>query len=155
MQIRSGFQQDTHDIRVSLGNGPHERGLVLRAFLCIRVGAVEKQRPYRGEIALAGGDHERCAAGVRRDVRVAARRQQFRDHGRVAGSGSDPERCDAQIVLRVHGRAGSDQQVRRIEVIQVGSPVQGGRAVALPRIRIGVMLARSVRTVVASPFLTA
>ena len=118
-------------------NGPHERGLSLCAFPRVHVGAVGEQRPYRGDVALAGGDHQRCAAGVRRDVRVGARLQQFRDHCRAAARRRDPERGDAQIVRRVHGRAGPDQQVRRVEVVQVGGPMEGGGAVALPCIHVG------------------
>ena len=55
----------------------------------------------------------------------------------LPGRGRDPERRDAQVVRGVYGRAASDQQIRRFEVVQVSSPVEGGRAVALPRIHVG------------------
>ena len=137
VHIRAGFQQGPHDLRMPPRNAPHERRLSLRAFGRVHVRAVGEQRPHRGDVALAGGDHERCAAGARRDVRIAARRQQLGDHGRAAARRRYPDRRDAQIVCGVHVRAGADQQVGRLEVIQVGGPVEGGGAVALPHVDIG------------------
>ena len=52
--------------------------------------------------------------------------------------GRDPERRGAQIVRGVDGRAGADQQARRLQIIKVGGPVEGGGAVPLPHVHVGV-----------------
>ena len=137
--VGSALDKRDDDVRVSLGCRPHQRRLVVRALLRVDVCSLCQQRLHGFRRSGTRTVHEHRLAAQERRVRIRVRRQQLLDHGRAAVRAGQVERRDPDVVRDIHVRAGLNQQLRCIQIVQVHGPVECRRAITLRRIHVGVL----------------
>ena len=129
-------EQRLHNGWMPLGDGPHQRRLVLRGLGGVHVRTVREQRRHGLRVPRAGAAHQDGLARRHGGPRIGACRQQEIHHLRVRVGAGERQRDDA---VRVGGPgvcAPVDQQASRLDVVEIGGPVQRGRAVRLRRVHV-------------------
>ena len=114
-------------------------------FLRVEIGAGLREHLYRVDASGARRVHQRRFSGVHeiyRVVRLGACLEKLLDDGRAALLSSERQRSDAKIVFRIDFRAGAHQQCGRVGVVQIGRPMEGGRAIALRALTSAPLLIR-------------
>ena len=99
----------------------------------MHVCAVLQQQPGRFDIAGARHRHERGLPFCVRGVGIRARGQQCADDCAVAGHRREAHRGDAELVGRLHVRAGSNQLLHRVDIRRVHGTMQRRGAIGLGR----------------------
>ena len=139
VDCRAVREQHLDDVRVPLGHRPHQRRLVATAARG-RVGPRLQELADDVRRTDTGCGHQRRLAGKEPSVGIRTRVQQPPHHGGAAVLGRRPQRRDAEIVGRVHVGPGADQQIRELDLVPVGGPVQRRRAVTLPGGDVGAAI---------------
>ena len=136
VHVGPGVEQNLDHAGMALRHRPHQGGLVFRGLAGVHVGAVGEQGGHRPGAAGAGGGHQRGLAAGEHRVGRGARLQQLPDQRGVAVLAGQVERGGPELIRGVHRGPCLDQPARRLEVVEVGGPVQGRRPVGLRRVHV-------------------
>ena len=131
VDVRARLDQQLHRRGVAFVRGPHQRRLLLPAFLGVDVGAVRQQHLHGVDLAGAGRRHQRRLAFRQRRVRIRAGLEQLLDHRRVAVDGGGIQRRHAVAIRGLDVGSRANQQLRRGRIVTVRRPVQRRRPVGL------------------------
>ena len=136
VHVGTRIQQRLDHLDMPLRRGPHQRGLSLCRLPRVHVGAVSQQRLHRANAAGPRGGHQGGLAARQHRARRCAGCQQHPNHRCVPVLARQVKRCDAQLVRSVRQRARRNEPFHRLEIVQVGRPMQRGRTVRLPRVHV-------------------
>jgi hypothetical protein len=139
-QVGAAGHQRADDCGVAVGGPPHQRRLIARALLGVRVGPVLEQRRHRVDLAGARRRHQRRLAVGVGSVRIGARRQEQLDQRRVAGAAGEEQRRDAVAVGCVGVRLRADERRCGVDVVEIRGPVQRRRPVRRRRVHLAAIL---------------
>ena len=137
VNIRAPFDEPAGDLRLPLGDGPHEGGLSGAWRPVVHLRASAKERIDRLEAARAGGGHQRRLAIRSRLIGIGAGLEQHRDHRRPAIGAREQQRGDSEIVGGVDAGAGPEEEARHLGVVPMRRPVQRGGAIPLRHVDVG------------------
>ncbi len=124
---------------------PHQRGLFVRGFLRIRVGAAGQEGLDCRSIASSCARHQHRFAAHQRRVGIGASLQQPLDHWCAAVEAREVERRRPRVVRRIDACARTDQQRCHRCIVVERSPMECRCAVPLPGVDVHLLQQRPRR----------
>ena len=140
LEIRPRLDERLKHLRMLFRGGPHQRRLMLRRLFGVHVGATNEQRANGVGGTGSGARHQRCFARRDRRVRICPRfQEQIHEPGASVGARLR-ERRHAKVVGRVRIGTGTDEQLRRLEIVPMRGPQERRRPVLGSNIHIGMLV---------------
>jgi hypothetical protein len=138
LSVGASFDEQAHDIRMTLGSRPHQRVLILRRLLRVDVGTARNQHANGVRVAAARARHDRCLTGGDACIRVRSGVEQELHERRTAIGASARERRHAEIVRDVGVGSLADQQVGDRHIVPMRRPQERGGPIVGPDVHVSL-----------------
>ena len=138
VNVGAGGRQHPDGRCAIFGGRPHQRRLSLAGFLGIDVRAAADERLHGVHVARPCRRHQHRLAFGQGRVGIGSGGEQLFDHRGVAVGRREMKRCDAVAVRDLRLRAGLEQRPGHLEIVELGGPMERGRAVGFSGVDVGV-----------------
>ncbi len=146
LHIRAVREEHLDDVRMPLGDGPHECGLASRT-MRVHIRALREQLLDDLSTARPRRHHQGCFTGEQREIRIGPSQKKSSHHRRTAVHARCPQRRRTELVCDVDVRTRLNQQRRALLVIPIARPHQCCGPVGFRRVDVHTFLDQRRKTI--------